>query len=604
MANTPINLVKQRTPHAAVLIWNYEDRLGVEDTPIEEVNSVKEVILSTISLVSINTKKTKGEPVGRFEINLAPTKNWVSEITSGSWMVIMMGQNPITRADIANCNPSLVKFFGKIESVRFNNYIIDPESGARGSGYTITGVDWAHIFENNVYIDPFIEKENNTLGSTTYIDLFEKVINVDNRSSIVTVRDNLANIIKVIGQPFSNEIIEQSSVVNRVAKADYSFAVPPQVQTFFGFKDSTNIVDSIELITGKLIEPDVYEEVGEAFGWIDPASLRGINTLWQLLIDNSCPVLNETFTDLMWPPDDDTPVLALYNRIKPFAYRAASETEKRIQQALSKETFGAPPGVTVNQQQQADVVLAQVKNLMSKFQLLKTYDIPLEDIIAFDAGTNWRDKFNFAEIKPGWQNADLLANWIKTVAQTADVKAFQREGFRPLIMSTKQFPTFGKKGTLGGQQNDLGINPNVLAGWKQLLREWYFDTHRLLNGTMTIVGQSEYIQVGSNVRVPFDILGKTHNINQGALNSKDAYLLAHVESVNNSFRVSQDGARNFTTTISFVRGIIVSSNGSLVGEGKTDSKVSAQTSSQYRNTNNVISTSTALNPNPRKNNGT
>ena len=601
---TTINPVITRTPHAAVLIWNYDDRLGVEDTPVEEVNSVDELLISTVSLMSISTKKSKGEPVGRFELNLAPTRNWVSEITSGSWMVILMSQTPISRADLANANPTQVKFFGKIESVRFNTSILDPESGARSSGYTVSGVDWAHIFENNVYIDPFIEKSDNTFGSATYIDLFEKVINVDNRSSIVSVRDNINNLIQVLGQPFSEGVINQSSTVNRVAKADYSFAVPTEVQNYFSFSGGDNIVNALEIVSGNLTDVDIYNpNLQEAFGWIDPASLRGINTLWQLIVDNSCPVLNETFTDLRWEPDNDTPVLALYNRIKPFVYRPQSETQKRIQEALKTETFGATQASKVNQQNEADTVLAQVKNLMSPYQLLKTYDIPLGEIIAFDAGTNWRDKFNFAEIKPGWQNADLLANWIKTIAQTADVKAFQREGFRPLIMSSKQFPTFtGKQGF--EPQNDLGININVLAGWKQLLREWYFDTHRLLNGTMTIIGQNQYIDVGSNVRVPADILGRTPNFNSGA-QASGTFLLLHVESVNHSFRVDQNGARNFVTTISFVRGIAVTANGSLVGGvGKTDDEASDQTNAQYKNTNNVISTSSALDPNPDKANGT
>lgn len=603
-----INPVRQRTPHAAVLIWNYEDRLGVEDSPnAGEVNKVNgNVIISTVSLISIATKKSKGEPVGKFELNLAPTKNWVSEITSGSWMVIMMAQSPITKANIANAASDKVKFFGKIESVRFNTSIIDPESGARGSGYTITGVDWAHVFENNVYIDPFIEKENNTIGSTTYIDLFSKVIGLNNRSSIVTVTDNLNNLKNVMGLPFSSGILKQASVVNRVAKIDYSFALPTQVKDYFDFKDSTNIIDSVELITGKLTGPDQYQDTKEAFGWIDPASLRGINTMWQLFLDNNCSVLNEMYTDLRWEPDSDSPVLALYNRIKPFAYRAVGDTEQRIQKALEKESFGAntPPGQ--GSQNPADTVLAKVKDLMSRFQLIKTYDIPLEEIIDFNAGTNWRDKFNFAEIKPGWQNTDLLANWIKTVAQTADVQAFAREGFRPLIVTSKQFPTFGA----AKPSNDLGIDINVLAGWKQLLREWYFDTHRLLNGTMTIIGQNQYIDVGSNIRIDINILGRTHNINKGALRTKggaakDAFLLAHVESVSNSFKVNpNDGSRTFTTTINFVRGIIVSGNGNLIGEGKTDSKASSENDTQYKNTNNVISTSTAVDPDPRKARGT
>jgi hypothetical protein len=79
--------VKLVTPHAGVIIWNYNDRVGADDHG--DVNKVDEIIINTTSLMSIATKKNKSTPAGSFEFYLAPTKNWVSIITPGSWCVLL-----------------------------------------------------------------------------------------------------------------------------------------------------------------------------------------------------------------------------------------------------------------------------------------------------------------------------------------------------------------------------------------------------------------------------------------------------------------------------------------------------------------------------------
>lgn len=593
------NKVKTTTPHAAVIVWNYRDRLGTEDTQEAQINAVEEIIISTASLISISTAKSKGEPVGKFQFMLAPTRNWVSTLTAGSWCCIMMSQKPIQKVDLSTASADKVKFIGKIESVRLSA-VADPETGARQTGYRVVGVDWGHIFENNVYIDPFIEKDNNSVGAATYIDLFNKVIGVDNRAEILSTTENLTGIMSIIGQPLSKGFTETGQAINRVAKIDFAFAMPTKMREFFGFykqgKKSTkdNVVEAIQLYTGKFDKYDSYKDVKESSGFIDPASFKGVNTLWQLLIDNSNPVLNEMYCDIRWG-SNGRPTLALYNRIKPFSFRGDSLTDDRLAKALQKETFGADrPKKEVIQE-----ITSEVKNILSKFQYNRTYEIPLEEVIDIEAGTNWRDKFNFIEIKPSWQVFDVLSSWAKTVAQTADVKAFSREGFRPLIMSTKQFPTSGAKKDFK-TPNSLWININLLAGWKHLLREWFFDTHRLLNGTLNIIGQNNYIQVGDNIKIKQDVLGLTHNMNRGTPLAKDGYLLAHVESITHTFRVDTNGARSFVTTINFVRGIMVSNNGKLLAEGKLDSKSTDLNPTQDRNTVNVIGTSSTTDPDPQK----
>jgi hypothetical protein len=592
------NKVKVTTPHAAVMIWNYRDRLGTETTTEDQVNAVEEVLISTASLISISTAKSKSEPTGRFQLVLAPNRNWISTITAGSWCCIMMSQKPITQADIDKANPEKVKFIGKIESVRMTT-VADPETGAQQSAYRVIGVDWGHIFENHVYIDPFIDKNNNSVGAATYIELFNKAIGLDSRAEIKTTTENMTSILSIVGQPLSKDFQSAGQAINRVANVNFSFVMPTKMREFFEFskRDNSivrkdNVVEAIQMYTGKLESYDQYLDVKESSGFIDPASFKGMNTLWQLLIDNSNPVLNETFCDIRWN-QNGRPTLALYNRIKPFAYRGNSLVDERLGQALEKETFGN----NKNKKQIVEDIKSEVKNIMSKFQDVRTYEIPLEDVIDVEAGTNWRDKFNFIEIKPSWQIYDVLSSWVKTVAQTADERAFQREGFRPLIVSTKQFPSQGAKKD-AKTPNSLWLNIDLLAGWKHLLREWFFDTHRLLNGTINIIGQNNYIQVGDNIKIKQEVLGMNKNMNS-ATGNQESYLLAHVENITHTFRVDQNGARTWVTTINFVRGIMVTNNGKLVGEGKLDGKSTDTKESQDLNRVNTVTTSSVADPGKR-----
>jgi len=196
------------------------------------------------------------------------------------------------------------------------------------------------------------------------------------------------------------------------------------------------------------------------------------------------------------------------------------------------------------------------------FQNIKTHIIDDVTVISVNAGTNWRDKYNFIEIKPQFQDFDIIANWSKQKTQQKDEDAFNREGFRPLIVGTKQFPV---------SPDAKNFNPDQLEAWALLMREWFFDTHRLLNGTITMTGSNEYIAVGNNIRFDAGLINPTPNANAAANNAKkNQYVLAHVESVSHNFAVGPDGARVYTTTIQFVRGIYVNQNLQLYGEGKLD----------------------------------
>lgn len=577
---------KIKTPHAAVLVWNYSDRIGVPDgdykstgaKKLHEIENAEKdklpLIISTLSCVSIQTTKSKSDPVGQFSLVLAPYKNWISTITAGSWCAILMSNEKIEEKDLKKANPKHVKMLGRIETVRCETTV--DESGKRRTLYYVSGVDWGHIFNSMLYIDNLIAQPNDppTQGNSAAVAIRNALFGNNGSPKHFSVKENLSALLNIMGENLAGFSRVQSEI-NRLAKPIYEFTIPAKLAEYFNFKNAQDkrtpaqsINKVITLRTGWLIGKHKYSDKSEARGFIDPFSLQGTNTLWQILLENSNPALNEMFCEFDWA-DDGGLQLVLYNRIRPFSYKG----------------FKAKAG--------------QSSELKSYFQLLKHHDLDPVTIISINAGTNWRDKFNFIEIKPQFHEFAVIANWYKQKSQVFDEESFNREGFRPIIFDTKQFPirTTEKKET-------FEIDFDQLTNWGKLLREWYFGTHRMLNGTIIMAGTTKYIAVGDNIRFPADLLNPTPNIN---LASKRAgtnhFILAHVESISHSFTVNEDGAREYITTINFVRGIVVNEANELVGDGMLDQFTSpgkGLSNEDDKNTHNVVSTSDYSDPDPQK----
>lgn len=573
-----------KTPHAAVIVWNYDDRIGTPKGDTYNSSGIKKndlmkldnppVILSTLSCVSIQTSKTKGQPDGQFSLVLAPFKNWVSTLAAGSWCAILMSNEPITKEDLSKANKNHVKMIGRIESVRVEVNVDD--EGARHTLYYVTGVDWGHVFNSTLYIDNLIAAANDpkSQGNLAAVAIRNALFGDKNSPQSFAVKQNLVNLIDIMGKNLGG-YTKVGDEIGRLSNSIYEFKIPDKMVEFFDFRDAKNkpikakaINKMLALVTGSLTANDTYVDRKESVGFIDPFSLQGTHSLWQILLENSNPALNEMFCDLNWSDNDENNglQLRLYNRIRPFCYKGFT-------------------GVDGNK-----------NGVKSYFQYLKTHEIDSNDVISVNAGTNWRDKFNFVEIKPQFQEFAVVANWYKQKSQVFDPNAFEREGFRPLIFDTKQFPSAGKTGS-----PDSGVDWNQLELWAKLMKEWYFGTHRMLNGTIVIHGTTEYIGVGNNIKFDAGLVSPTPNINnETRKRDRNQFILAHVENVSHSFSVNAEGARTYRSTVQFVRGIIVDENNNNVGEGLLDQKTSLSSSQDDKNTLNINSTSDTQDPDPQK----
>jgi len=487
----------------------------------------------------------------------------------------MLSNSPIGQNQLANADAAYVKMIGKIESVRAEVNVDDV--GTRHTRYIMNGVDWGHILNNVIYIDNLIAAgDEPSQGNTAAINLQKQMFGDGNSPQSFKVVDNLVSLLNLFGT--SSPLYETGKEVDRLAASIYDFVIPTEMAQFCNFIDatgaknpSTKLSDVLGIQSGKLVGYNTYQDSDDAYGFIDPFSVQGTNTFWQLLQDNNNPALNELYNEVEWEYDNTGktlgPSLTIFSRIKPFSFKPN------------------PPALS----------------LRSSFTNLKLHRIDNLAVTSVNVSTNWRDKYNFVEIRPQFSDFAILGAWVAKKSQGFDNIAFNREGFRPMIIGTKQFPV--DPTTL--QPNGGTFDADILQDWVTLLKEWYFDTHRLLNGTITIKDQSEYIGVGNNIMFDSNLINPTNNLsahaNTNTSKGINNYILAHVESVENNFTVDDIGARSYTTTVSFVRGIIVTDNGagkapSVVGSGTLDRYAHSQ--SNYDNTTNTLGFSDPSDPDP------
>ena len=556
--------IKIKTPHAAVVVWNYKDRAGLEG--VSDLNDINQTIISTLSLMSIETSKSKSQPDGQFKLILAPYKNWVSTITAGSWCCIMMSNEPIKEKDFTSANPNLVKMVGRIDSVRVETQQVED---TRQTRYYVSGTDWGYLFNNIVYIDNLIAEQNSprNQGNSISVAIRNFLLSKDGIPQTFRVDDNLRSLVNIFGSTLG-PLTKAGQDINRLAYSIYDFNIPTEMSKFFDFRDSsgqrtTQLTKTLNLVSGHLSSYNEYEPSNEAIGFVNPFSLQGQHSFWQILLENSNPAMNEMFSEIRW--NDGFASLSLYNRIKPFAYK----------------DFKPSAG--------------NANRIRSYFQDIKTHNIDAVSVMSVNAGSNWRDNYNFIEIRPDYSDFKIFENWYAQKTQTYDQKLFERDGFRPLIVNTKQLPVKSESASDPG--NIYKADFDQLSAWVQNMKEWYFNTHRMLNGTLTMQGTTEYIGVGDNIKFDAGLINPNTNINSATVKaSKNQYILAHVENISHRFTVTEDGARTYSTTIQFVRGIVVNGNKKLFGKGVLDQFTDSMSDTEERNTLNTVSTSTENDP--------
>ena len=599
-----VNKVNTKTPNAAVFIYNYSDRLGSEKVTNEPF-AIDQIILNSASLISVATQKSKGNAAGAFEIRLAPTKNWVTAITPGSWCLILMSNEKIN--DTAKYGGGKIeeksfKMLGRIESVRS---IIDTDqgTGARSNQYIVTGSDWGCIFDAKFYVDPVSRpKDISAVGMAErfgYDEYLKKnlggfnskvlgpkklqddyVSRPDLNANVKKAREQTANFLNKFEK--RNSYVEEQSNSNKpqgtlpsattnidfllsfwgqddaqtsqlgkgsdgkiLGKSKQKFKIPKELADYMGLKGrdekgSSTISQILHQKSGTLSSYDKYTDNDRSVGIIDFNTIFGTHSMWELISSNTNFIMNEIIPEIRF--ENGVPKLTVYNRVKPFCVNSIEK--------IKKDSFD------IGDEKQAEDP-GHVKNFYSQYKNVRRKIIDSDDVIMCNYGTNWRDRINFIEINLArslFQEA--YAPDIKLKSQLRDPVSIARDGLQNLMVQTQYVPT----------KDDGTLDPLSVNIYKFLLKEWHFDTHKMFNGSIYLIGQDQYIQVGDNIMVESRVVNLenfNNNAEQKSTKTK-TYLMAHVQSIQHEAKVGPNGARVFTTTIDFVRGLITDINGDIV----------------------------------------
>lgn len=520
-------------PTAGLVIYNYKDRGGANY--ISSQTTDKYYI--TGSIISISTSKSKVNPAGTFEIKLAPTKNWISLISVGSWLEIHMSPQVITRDNLDESSKKTLKMIGVIDSVR-TNVSVNQSTGARQTEYILIGRDWGAALESYLYIDSaVVTREDDALSLALKVGYKSFFGDVKNEKFIQkwSTLSLINKIINVWG--VEPALATLSAIDNTVRFAPIAeFVLPDGLSEKIDNGGKKSLASSIDVVSGRLSGYNKYTQSEvESIGFIDVQRLIGTNTVWQLLSVHCNNIVNELVADLNWKDGSDKPIFTLYKRIKPFWLP---------DQKAKKDKNESDPD----------------PKIISSFLNVKKIPIKKELVLSLNAGDNTRDIINFIELTaslpPGIfpsesQRIGVSAS-IKYKGAVYDPASFARHGIKPLFLSTNFFPVDRKN----------VVDFKLVLSWLPVFKKWFFDCHKMLNGTISIIGKSDYIAVGDNILIDSEVFGDLNYINgQLGGSPSDFKVLAHVESVSHTFSYIDNRSRNFITNITFTRGIITNSDG-------------------------------------------
>ena len=552
--------MKTRQAHASIVLLNYTQRGGSGGMKSADVTATEPAVLLDREIMSISVTKQKSAPSGRFEFSLAPTKNWIAHITPGSWLFIHMAPRIITKGDIEGSSIETLKMIGRVDSVRVSVQV-DPSTGARQTMYRVQGRDWGQFFESSMYIDSAAAFGNDTpfVQATKIAGGLITNTNPNGTGSIKSTTELVQMIIAIyagkglterVGGPLKAGF---SGGVSQLTPK-YVFSLPKDFGTYADITPDNSLTNSIRIVPGKLTGYDTYTDQSETVGVPMFNMMVGTNQLWGLINAHSCDVINETIAELRW--ETDKPSLCLYKRIKPFMLKPpGSKTVVKVGGIAPADFLKVSDGAA--------------RKIQSSFFDVKRANIDLEDIMSLELGNNWQDSANFIEVLPDpsiGMNPDggnaiasrmpALKSQSNSNDSAEDSFVWARDGLRPLLFNTKFFPT-NTAGTI-----------DILAQtkWLPTIKGWYFDTHKMLNGTVTMIGRGTYIGVGDNIMFPSVVAGYTQYVSAGQetpsiASEKKSNILGHVEGISHTFTVQPGGARNFVTTVNFSRGVIANKDG-------------------------------------------
>jgi hypothetical protein len=474
-------------------------------------------------ILSCTITKSKERAAGSIDITLAPTQtDYHVEIHPGDHVLIWMKRNKTTR-DYSNSFTSGFKTWGVVTSVREQK--ITTGDGFKSTRYQVTGEDFGHFLETDLYFNPILASKLKDTFGVLYPTLHALVDD--------TFGDPSANAHNLLSAFIGTNLNKGSASPIEDVTPIGVFQLPRAVTKMFDVQADATLSDILYRQIGVLqyfstsADPIVAAKLA-GFKFLNIETTSKFD-LWSVLKTHTNPTLNEMFLDIrpVGPDSKLQPVVVI--RQIPYTSQAGQSQIRELGRSMETALFTNLPTITV----------------------------PESFVISEELVRSEQSRWNFIQMTgtgAAMLKDDLIPFQTLSGNFAVDKRSIARHGMRTMTPHTdadlSQPPNSSVEGGGVDENGDfVGVSVTVNTGsktpitlvpdWILLYADWYLRAHLLETGTFQMIGIEEPICLGDNLRIE----------------RETGYVeLHHIQTYTHSYQVGGDGQKSFRTTVSTTRG--------------------------------------------------
>jgi hypothetical protein len=548
-------------PDAVVIVHNYTSvhAPAYNGKSIEDESQDTEELDLSNSVLDIQIAKQKSDPVAQATVILTADKDYLNKIVLSSWICIYLKTKPITNEELNSTNIIEVdgkeqhplKFLGIVSSVRRNQQV--GSNGIVITRYIINCFSFGYLLHSQIVINNMLfadNKNNALLGIFTQINEVPKI-----ELGSKYVINQIFSFVSELRKNSTSIDTGDSKFIESVPK--FLPSIPKSIQSILGLEtskffeviqkavgiDKRGNKSNIELITGDLLGSKYFY----------PTEIFQNSTIFSLIMDYINPVTNEIIVDLC-----------------PSSVLGKNKLEPAI---IHRQIPFSSPKIKPNN-----------KVTPSYFTDLYKTSISKDSVLNEDLGTSIHNKFNF-----------IFPVGNECLAASVNIPNAEFNLQNPPQIDINSITRTGLKAYFPKCDFTLNSTINNPKDWAELISDWYLNSHMILNGVITTVGIDDILCLGNNIRVyQFGEKQTNYTSKESDLETSDLEntgYLAHIESLNYSFKVDESGVKTYRITFGLSRVITDKLSSFVLDESSNFSEYSKQNIKIYNKENESSKTS-------------
>jgi hypothetical protein len=412
-----------------------------------------------------------------------------------------------------------LKVWGVITSVR--QQLSTSPDGRKQLRYLITGSDFGHFLETDVYYDPVLSGTDSSFDAFKFKEFVYRSLSGVGTNEWRSPTDNIKLLLNAYLGNTRQTQLATDGIINE--SPNQVFRIPKEVGQFFdNFGDQHNIASVLETQIGilqysktsPLPAEDPPKLLGTKFITIEPGQSY---PLWSVLQQYSNSLLNEMYCDL-----------------KPTEVNG--ETVLRPTLVLRQMPYSSNEG--------SDYLATNYSLATTRFESLPRWTIPDSFILSEDSGKSEAMRYNYLHMtgfglaQLGKQLTGLQTNLGNFAIDTSSIS---RHGLKTMVVHTDYDLVVGREEDHNAGEGRFTAIPE----WIKIYADWFLNTHLQMTGSFQFIGIEEPISIGDNIQILRND-GRPHE-------------LYHIDSYGHDYSVSANGDKSFRTNVSCVRGRFLTS---------------------------------------------